>query len=121
LIKRLGYTRYVPQGGDWVPSSSTRWACRRLRDCSRSTPTCLASCRPKSTRLPWRATQRKPDEEQLLDRVGAQCRGGRHHCATVGGCAVLWAGLIAMGIGSTPAVAAAMTLALEPVVWLLLA
>jgi drug/metabolite transporter (DMT)-like permease len=37
------------------------------------------------------------------------------YCAIVGGCAVLWAGLVAMGIRSTPAVAAAMTFALEPV------
>jgi len=34
---------------------------------------------------------------------------------------VLWAGLVALGIGSTPAVAAAMTFALEPVLVSLLA
>ena len=28
LMSRLGYTRYVAQGGDRVRSSSTRWACR---------------------------------------------------------------------------------------------
>jgi drug/metabolite transporter (DMT)-like permease len=43
------------------------------------------------------------------------------YCAIVGGCAVLWAALVAIGIGSTPAVAAAMTFALEPVLVALLA
>src|SRR4029450_10788103 len=34
-----------------VRSSSTRWACRHLRDCSASTPTCLAPFQLTSTRL----------------------------------------------------------------------
>ena len=51
LMKRLGYTSYVAQGGDWVRLSSTRWACRRLRDCSPSTPTCPPPFQPTSTRL----------------------------------------------------------------------
>jgi hypothetical protein len=37
LMRRLGYTRYVAQGGDWAPSSRTRWAGRRPRGCSAST------------------------------------------------------------------------------------
>ena len=40
LMRRLGYTRYVPQGGDWAPSSPTRWAARHRRGCSASTSTC---------------------------------------------------------------------------------
>ena len=39
LMKRLGYARYVAQGGDWARLSSTRWACRHPWDCSPSTPT----------------------------------------------------------------------------------
>jgi len=39
LMKRLGYTRYVAQGGDWG-ASSRRWGGRCRRDCSASTPTC---------------------------------------------------------------------------------
>jgi pimeloyl-ACP methyl ester carboxylesterase len=57
LMTRLGYTRYVAQGGDWVRSWSTRWACRHLRDCSPSTPTCLASSPLTSTRLPRPVTR----------------------------------------------------------------
>jgi pimeloyl-ACP methyl ester carboxylesterase len=33
LMKRLGYSRYVDQGGDWGRSSSTRWACRHRLNC----------------------------------------------------------------------------------------
>jgi hypothetical protein len=32
LMERLGYERYAAQGGDWAPSSSTRWVCRRRKD-----------------------------------------------------------------------------------------
>ena len=37
LMKRLGYTRYVAQGGDQAPASPTRWAVRHPRGCSAST------------------------------------------------------------------------------------
>ena len=60
LMTRLGYTRYVAQGGDWGVSWSTRWACRHLRDCSRSTPTCRRPFPLTSTRLPWPVTRRHP-------------------------------------------------------------
>ena len=50
LMKRLGYTRYVAQGGDWGSASSRRWRGRRRRGCWASTPTCRRRCRPKSTR-----------------------------------------------------------------------
>jgi pimeloyl-ACP methyl ester carboxylesterase len=40
LMRRLGYTRYVAQGGDVGASSPTRWAARRPRGCSASTSTC---------------------------------------------------------------------------------
>ena len=40
LMGRLGYTRYVAQGGDVGPPSPTRWAARHPRGCSASTPTC---------------------------------------------------------------------------------
>jgi hypothetical protein len=52
LMTRLGYSRYVAQGDDWARSSSTRWACRRPRHCSPSTPTCRPSFRLTSTGLP---------------------------------------------------------------------
>ena len=50
LMKRLGYTRYVAQGGDWGRASSRRWAGRRRRDCSASTPTCRRRSRTRSVR-----------------------------------------------------------------------
>jgi pimeloyl-ACP methyl ester carboxylesterase len=37
LMRRLGYTRYVAQGGDIGPSSPMRWAARHPRACSAST------------------------------------------------------------------------------------
>ena len=39
LMRRLGYARYVAQGGDRAPASPTRWAARRRRGCSASTST----------------------------------------------------------------------------------
>ena len=45
LMKRLGYTRYVAQGGDWGAVIRSRWPCRRLRNCSASTPTGLSARR----------------------------------------------------------------------------
>ena len=61
LMKRLGYTEYVAQGGDWGALIVDRWVYRRLRDCSASTPTWLARFRPKSTRRPWPAAPPPPD------------------------------------------------------------
>src|SRR5438309_8411692 len=40
LMKRLGYTKFVAQGGDWARSSPKEWACRRLRSCRAFTPIC---------------------------------------------------------------------------------
>ena len=50
LMKRLGYTQFVAQGGDWGAIVTERWACRRRRSCSASTPTCPARFRPTSTK-----------------------------------------------------------------------
>ena len=41
-------------------SSPSRWACRRLRNCSASTPTCPARFQPTSTRRRSRARRRPP-------------------------------------------------------------
>jgi pimeloyl-ACP methyl ester carboxylesterase len=60
LMKRLGYARYVAQGGDWGGLSSTRWACRHSRDCSPSTPTCLPPFQLTSTRRFRPATRHHP-------------------------------------------------------------
>ena len=50
LMKRLGYTRYVAQGGDWGAPDHRRDGCaRRLRSCSASTPTCPARFRRTSS------------------------------------------------------------------------
>jgi pimeloyl-ACP methyl ester carboxylesterase len=46
LMKRLGYTRHVSQGGDWGRSSPKRWDDRRRQDCSASTSTCRRRCHP---------------------------------------------------------------------------
>src|SRR5258705_5356032 len=58
LMKRLGYTKFVAQGGDWVRSSLNKWAWMRLRSCSAFTPTCLASFRATLTRLTFPGRRR---------------------------------------------------------------
>ncbi len=40
LMKRLGYTRYVAQGGDWGSPSPTPWRARHRRACLAFTSTC---------------------------------------------------------------------------------
>ena len=39
-MKRLGYARFGRQGGDWGAAVTRRWASKRRRSCSASTPTC---------------------------------------------------------------------------------
>ena len=39
LMKRLGYTKFVAQGGDWGAIIVAPWVCRRPLNCSASTPT----------------------------------------------------------------------------------
>jgi hypothetical protein len=41
LMQRLGYTRYVAQGGDWGTRSRPQWDARRPKDCSASTSASL--------------------------------------------------------------------------------
>ena len=49
-MKRLGYARFVAQGGDWARASAPLWPNRRLRSCSAFTPTSPAPFRPTSPR-----------------------------------------------------------------------
>ena len=46
LMKRVGYTRYVAQGGDWGSRSRARWRARHRQDCSASTSTYRRQYRP---------------------------------------------------------------------------
>jgi pimeloyl-ACP methyl ester carboxylesterase len=64
LMKRLGYSRYVAQGGDWGAFVVDQMGLQALRDCSPSTPTCLASSPLMSTRLPLPATRRRPTSQR---------------------------------------------------------
>ena len=45
LMKRLGYTRYVAQGGDWGRRSQARWHAKRRLVCWASTSICRQQCR----------------------------------------------------------------------------
>ena len=54
LMKRLGYTKFVAQGGDWGEAVTELMGVQRLRNCSAFTPTCLASFRPTLTRRCFR-------------------------------------------------------------------
>ena len=47
LMKRLGYTRYVAQGGDWGSPSRARWRARRRPGCLASISTCRRRYRPR--------------------------------------------------------------------------
>ena len=47
LMKRLGYTRYVAQGGDWGTPISSAMARQSAEDCSASTSTCPRRYRPR--------------------------------------------------------------------------
>jgi hypothetical protein len=55
LMKRLGYTRYVSQGGDHgsvISDALTHWRAKRRLDCSAS----ISPCRPRFPRTWWRAS-----------------------------------------------------------------
>jgi hypothetical protein len=63
LMKRLGYTRFVAQGGDWGNAVTEQMACWHLRNCLVSTPTCLPLSQPMlprhySSEIPRRPTSR---------------------------------------------------------------
>ena len=60
LMKRLGYTRYVAQGGDWGAFVVDQMGLQAPRDCSPSTPTCRPPFQPTSTRRSWPAPRRHP-------------------------------------------------------------
>ena len=50
LMKRLGYTKFVAQGGDWGAVIVDMMGVQAPRSCWAFTPTCLAFFRAKSTR-----------------------------------------------------------------------
>jgi len=47
LMKRLGYTRYVAQGGDWGSLVTEQMGVLAPRICSASISTCLSQYRPQ--------------------------------------------------------------------------
>jgi pimeloyl-ACP methyl ester carboxylesterase len=60
LMNRLGYTRFVAQGGDWGAAVTQTMGIQALRDCSVSTPTCRVPHQPIWSRGSSRATRRHP-------------------------------------------------------------
>jgi pimeloyl-ACP methyl ester carboxylesterase len=50
LMKRLGYSKFVAQGGDWGAVITEQMVCRHRRSCSAFIPTCPASFQTTSTR-----------------------------------------------------------------------
>ena len=87
LMKRLGYTRFVAQGGDWgAVVVDQMGACQSARrSCSASTPTCPARSRPTST---TRLAAGDPAPSGLSDEERARTsswstRSSRSHYATV--------------------------------------
>ena len=69
LMTRLGYTRYVAQGGDWGAFVVDQMALQAPLDCSPSTPTCPRRFPRTSTRRSWPATRRR--------RASRPTNGGR--------------------------------------------
>src|SRR5262249_31139713 len=61
LMSRLGYTRYVAQGGDWGRRSRAPWRARRRPACSASISICRQSCRRRSPRCSPPADRRRRD------------------------------------------------------------
>ncbi len=55
LMKRLGYTQFVAQGGDWGAIITDVMGAQAPRSCSASTPTCPAPFHPTFPRR-WRRT-----------------------------------------------------------------
>jgi hypothetical protein len=84
LMKRLGYTGMSPKAVTGVRLSSTRWACRRLRDCSPSTPTCPPPFRLTSTGLSWPATRRHPVSQLRSDSPMSSWTGRSSKSTTPG-------------------------------------
>ena len=68
LMKRLGYTRYVAQGGDWGTPISSAMARQAPRDCSASTSTCRRRCRPRWPRRSPAAGPRRRDSPRRSAR-----------------------------------------------------
>ena len=74
LMKRLGYTKFVAQGGDWGDADlGADGVCRRLRNCSAFTSICLPPFPPT---LPRRCTMAMPppaglsaDERNAYDQL----------------------------------------------------
>ena len=60
LMTRLGYTRYVAQGGDWGAFVVDQMGLQAPPDCSPSTPTCRPPFPLTSTKPPRPATHRRP-------------------------------------------------------------
>ena len=74
LMKRLGYTRFVAQGGDWgAQITDVMGAAGARRSCSGSTPTCPARCRPTSPRcaLGRRAGRRPASRPRRTGRTSS--------------------------------------------------
>jgi len=59
LMKRLGYARFVAQGGDWGAAVTQQMGIQAARSWPAFTPTCPAPPRPRSTRRPSAATRRR--------------------------------------------------------------
>jgi pimeloyl-ACP methyl ester carboxylesterase len=59
LMKRLGYNRFVAQGGDWGAAVTQAMGEQAAPNCSASTPTCPVPLRPTSTRRSSAATRRQ--------------------------------------------------------------
>jgi hypothetical protein len=60
LMKRLGYTRFVAQGGDWGGVVVDQMGVQAPRNCSAFTPTCLVLFHPTCQRRSSPAARRHP-------------------------------------------------------------
>jgi hypothetical protein len=78
LMQRLGYTRYVAQGGDWGTPSRRSWRCRSRRVSSASRRTWRPPFRPTSRRRSPPSRSSRPP----VSRPTSGTRGTSSRCST---------------------------------------
>src|SRR5262245_53182109 len=73
LMNRLGYTRYVAQGGDWGAVVVDMMGVQAPRGCSAFTPTCPASFRMTSTRRRFPGRRRHRVSQPMRRSLTSVC------------------------------------------------
>ena len=73
LMQRLGYTKFVAQGGDWGAVVVDLMGLLAPRSCSASTPTCPASFQPRLTARPIPVRRRQRASRPMRNTPTSAC------------------------------------------------